>query len=143
MIRVEKRLPMGRPGTWIKLFKKNTYNLEEEINSEVVEYNKSNYLALKMPIQIKRVDDFEKSKEKLLAALTTNADNILIKTSDSYYNKQEQDYDCVVSVDDLLQFDKNWWLVNKILEKSFYTPRKQSYYYIQLKKVSKEKVNAK
>jgi len=140
MIKVEKRLPFGFLGLWSKLYKKYDFDQEEEFNSEIVEYNKTNYVALTMPIQIKKIEEVEKSKQRLLADLTTIGDNLIVKTTDCYYNKQEQDYQCIVNVDDLLQFENNWWLVGKILERNIYTPRKQSFYYIQLKKVTKENI---
>jgi len=140
MIKVEKRLPFGFLGLWSKLYKRYDFDQEEEFNSEIVEYNKTNYVALTMPIQIKKIEEVEKSKQRLLADLTTIGDNLIVKTTDCYYNKQEQDYQCIVNVDDLLQFENNWWLVGKILERNIYTPRKQSFYYIQLKKVTKENI---
>lgn len=143
MIKVEKRLPLGGICFWSKLFKKYSYNEKEEINSDVVEYNKINYVSLEMPIQVKQIDDYEKSKQKLLASLTSGGENLIVETTDAYFNKEEKEYKCIVDIDELLHFKNNFWLVEKIVEKNIYTPRKQSFYYIQLKKLSKEKVNAK
>lgn len=143
MKKVEKRLPFGWLGLWSKLYQKYNYNQEEEINSEIVEYNKTNYVALKMPIQIKEIGEYEKSKNKILASLTNGEDYKIVETTDCYYDNKEKEYKCIVDIDELLHFKNNYWLTEKIIEKNIFTPRKQSFYYIQLKKISKEKLNVK
>lgn len=143
-IRIEKRLPYGFIGKWGKLYKMYAYDEKDiQTNNEVITYMRKNYIELGMDLQYKKVNDKSIVKDALLVDYIANTDKCLVETTDAFFNDKVKEFECVVSLDDIVLLDRDYWLVEHIQEKRIYTPKEQSFYYIALKLIDREIINAK
>lgn len=140
MIKIEKRLPFGFRGDWAQLYKK--FDFDKSNTNDTIIFNKTNYTELGMDLQIKLLNEIELKKNKELSDFTINSKNMVIETTDAYFNEDNREFECVAEIDDIIRFKNDWWLVAHILEKPIYTPQKQGFYYLQLQSIAKEKINA-
>ena len=139
MIRVEKRLPYGFVGEWGIVYKPCEY--EEQVGD--IEYNKMQYVAMKMPVQFR--DDYNKIKDRKNIATDFNAgyQEDRIETTDAYFDNKEQDFKCVVDVGDIVNLGNSWWLVMNIAENNLFMPKKHTIYKISVQEVGREFINVK
>lgn len=139
MIRVEKRLPYGFVGEWGIVYKPCEY--EEQVGD--IEYNKMQYVAMKMPVQFR--DDYNKIKDRKNIATDFNAgyQEDRIETTDAYFDNKEQDFKCVVDVGDIVNLGNSWWLVMNITENNLFMPKKHTIYKISVQEVGREFINVK
>lgn len=138
-MRVEKRLNFGFKGEWGKVYKLWTF--DETPTNETITYQRSNYVDIGCDVQFKYLEngiDKTISVTQPIANLPTNAEYRLVKTADAYFNDKSQNYECVVAVNDIVKVFGCYWIVEKIDERSIYTPKKQTFYYLSLKKVFSE-----
>lgn len=141
-IRIEKRLPFGFVGLWGRVYKKFSYDNSETYKNEVVELNRKNFIELGMDVQFKDISDIEKKKTLILSDFKTKAGYRTVETTDAYFNRETSEYECVVGLGDLIRLNNQWWSASQIAEKTIYTPRKQSFFYIELKNMSKEQITS-
>lgn len=139
MIRVEKRLPYGFVGEWGIVYKPCEY--EEQVGD--IEYNKIQYVAMKMPVQFR--DAYNKIKDRKNIATDFNAgyQEDRIETTDAYFDNKEQDFKCVVDVGDIVNLGNSWWLVMNITENNLFMPKKHTIYKISVQEVGREFINVK
>lgn len=139
MIRVEKRLPYGFVGEWGIVYKPCEY--EEQVGD--IEYNKIQYVAMKMPVQFR--DAYNKIKDRKNIATDFNAgyQEDRIETTDAYFDNKEQDFKCVVDVGDIVNLGNSWWLVMNITENNLFMPKKHTIYKISVQEVGGEFINVK
>lgn len=143
MIRVEKRLPYGLMVEWGSVYK--PYEYEDVV--EGIEYNKRRYIALEMPVQFRNANQVKASKirnrEKIATDFTASNQLDKLETTDAYYDKEEDDYKCVVSVGDIIKLANEWWNVREIEESDLFMPRKHTIYILSVQKVEREMINVK
>lgn len=143
-IRIEKRLPYGFTGKWGRLYKMYAYDDNSQVvDNEVITYMRKNYVELGMDLQYKLIQDKSKVKDALLVDYIANTDKCLVETTDAFFNNKTKEFDCVIFLDDIVYLEKEYWLVEHIQERRIFTPRTQSFYYIALKRIDKEIINAK
>lgn len=138
-MRVEKRLNFGFKGEWGKVYKFWAY-AEKPIN-ESITYERSTYVDIGCDVQFKYIEsgvDKIESIAQPIANLPTNAEFRLAKTGDAYFNRQTNNFECVVAVTDIVKVFGCYWVVEKIEEKSIFTPTKQTVFYLSLRKVFAE-----
>lgn len=135
VIKIEKRIPFGFVGLWGKLYKRVSFDEAQEIDNEIVELNKMRYVDIGMDMQCKYVDKKQLKKISVLAGMTIKENNVLIETTDSYFDNNTQSYKCIAEVDDLIKISFRWWRVEDIVEDMIFNPNLQSFFYIKLKKV--------
>lgn len=133
MIRVEKRLPFGFRGDWGKLYK--PYKFDAETNN-VVEFQGVEYVELKNLVQ------FKKPNKGLRSELPQKIRNMLqdynfdvIETTDAYLDRENKEFSCVVEPGDVIKVFGRLWKVKVVEENNIFTPKKQSFYYIQVKEI--------
>jgi len=134
-IKVEKRLPFGFKGEWGKVYKLYTY---EVVASNIIEWQKSSYVDIGDDVQFKYIEDgIDKTIDitQPIMNLPTKSEFRLVKTTDAYFNVETSNYECVVGVNDIVKVFGCWWVVEKIEERSIFTPSKQTFYYCGLKKI--------
>jgi hypothetical protein len=139
MIRVEKRLPYGFVGEWGIVYKPCEY--EEQVGD--IEYNKIQYVAMKMPVQFR--DAYNKIKDRKNIATDFNAgyQEDRIETTDAYFDNKEQEFKCVADVGDIVNLGNSWWLVMNITENNLFMPKKHTIYKISVQEVGREFINVK
>lgn len=134
-IRVEKRLPFGFKGEWGKCYKLTNYNN----TIETITYSRATYFDIGFDVQIK---EMEQSLNKIetnaqpIQNLVTKGEFKVFETTDAYFNGKN--FECVISENDLLYVNGEYWIVEKIETKSIFNPAKQSYYYLHTKKIFDE-----
>lgn len=140
-IRIEKRIPFGFMGEWGKLYKKFTY--EDKTPQGAVMWQKKAYAELGQDVQFKYLEDGI-DKQNMPAQPVENrvekGEYRIAETTDAYFNDDSGTFECVVGLGDIVNVFGCWWVVDSIDEKSIFTPKKQSFYYIALKRIKEEMV---
>lgn len=143
MIKVEKRLPYGLMVEWGTVYK--LYEYESTTNS--IEYNKRQYVAMEMPVQFRDADQVKsgriRNKEKIATDFTAGNQLDVLETTDAYFDKDEDDFKCVVEVGDIIKLANDWWNVREIEESDLFMPRKHTVYILKVQKVGREMINVK
>lgn len=143
MIKVEKRLPYGLMVEWGTVYK--LYDYETEVSG--IEYNKRQYVAMEMPVQFRDADQVKsgrvRNKEKIATDFTAGNQLDVLETTDAYFDKDEDDFKCVVEVGDIIKLANDWWNVREIEENDLFMPRKHTVYTLRVQKVGREMINVK
>lgn len=135
-IRIDKRVPFGFKGKWGKCYKLTNYN--ETKNS--ITYQRNSYYDVGYDVQFK---DLEAGIDKTIvnsqpiANLIAVGDYRVIKTTDAFID-ENNNYKCICQPNDIIKFDNEFWVVEKLDVKSVYTPNKQAIYYLTIKNVFDE-----
>ena len=135
-IRIEKRVPFGFKGKWGKVYKLTNFN-----NGIPIIYQDNTYYDIGYDVQFKYLENgVDKSiiNSTPIANLVTKGEFRLVKTTDAYFDNTTQEYECVVQPNDIIKVFGDWWICEKIEERSVYTPQKQTFYYLSLKKIFEE-----
>ena len=141
MIRVEKRLPYGFVGEWGIVYKLCTYDQEVKKEDGVIEYNKRQYVAMSMPVQFRDAYNKVKNKQKIATDFTANNQEDRIETTDAYFNNESGDFECVVSVGDIVKLGNSWWNVREITENNLFMPKKHTIYALSVQEVGREMIH--
>ena len=131
-IKIDKRVPFGFNGIWAKCYKLTNFNKTE--NS--ITYQNSDYYDIGFQVQLKDSDGgFNKSTNNTqsIENLITEGVVKFYKTTDAYFTDFK--YECVVQINDILRVGNDFYIVEKIDEKSIYTPARQTFYYLTTKQV--------
>ena len=137
MIRVEKRLPFGFKGDWGKVFKLFTYDEEKEN----ILYQNQNYVEIESEVQFKYLEngiDKNLNSSQPIMNLPTKNEYRIVKTTDAYFNDNTHEFECVVDSNDIVFAFGCYWVVDKVEDKSIFTPNKQTFYYCALKRIFEE-----
>lgn len=140
-IRVEKRIPFGFMGDWGQLYKLYTY--EEKTDKAVIKWQNNTYVDLGMDVQFKYLEDGVDKQDKPHQTVENRVgkgEYRIVETTDAYFDVDSGEFECVVSLGDIVNVFGRWWEVDTIDEKSIFTPNKQTFYYIGLKRI-KEEIN--
>lgn len=132
-IRIEKRLPFGFKGEWGKLYKRYNYKVLNE--QEVIYRKNSAYVELGQDVQFKYLAhgvDKDVHVTQDIKNLLAIKKYRVVETTDAYFDDETKNYECIISVGDIVFVFGRYWLVDKIEENSIYTPAKQSFYYCGL-----------
>lgn len=135
-IKIEKRVPFGFKGKWGKCYKLTNF-----ANGTPILYQDNSYYDIGFDVQFKYLEDgVDKSiiNSTPIANLVTKGEFRLVKTTDAYFNDESKEYECVVQPNDIVNVFGDWWICEKIEERSVYTPQKQTFYYLSLKKIFEE-----
>lgn len=135
-MRIEKRLPFGFKGEWGKVYKLYTH---DETNNDAIEWQKSSYVDIGQDIQLKYIESgVDKTVEptQIVRNLIAKGEYRTAKTTDAYFNAESGNFECVVSPSDILFAFGCYWVCDKIDERSIFTPSKQTFYYLGLKKIT-------
>ena len=138
MVRIEKRLPFGFRGEWAKCYKLYTRSETTEIeNVEVVEYQKGYYADIGQDIQVKHQTGVDRTIElsQTVQNLISKGEYRLIETTDAYFDINSQSFKCVVDLGDILAFNGEYYVCDKIEVRNIVTPAEQCFYYLGLKKI--------
>lgn len=134
-IRIEKRIPFGFKGKWGRVYKLTNYN---ETSNEIT-YQRATYYDIGQDVQFKYLEDgIDKSinNSQPVQNLVTKGEFRLIKTTDAYFDGNN--YECVVQNNDIVYFENEYWVAEKVDERSIFTPNKQTFYYLALRKIFKD-----
>lgn len=129
-IKIDKRVPMGFRGIWARCYKLNNYNQ----TSEGIKYQSVDYYDVGFDVQIKLLekDKFVHNTQPI-ENLVTQGEYRTAQTTDAYFNGS--DYECIIQPNDIIYFQGHYWVCDKIEEVGVYTPQKQGFYYVSLKKI--------
>lgn len=142
-IRIEKRIPFGFMGDWGQVYKLYTY--EEKNAQAVVKWQDKAYVDLGQDVQFKYLEDGIDKQTKPSQPLenrVTKGEYRIAETTDAYFDADSGGFECVVEISDIVNVFGRWWVVDSIDEKSIFTPNKQTFYYIGLKRIKEEVVRA-
>lgn len=131
-IRIEKRLPFGFKGLWGQCYKLTNYNQTKD----TITYQRATYYDIGYDVQFKYLEDgVDKSviNSQPIQNLVAKGEFRLVKTTDAYFDGEK--YECIVQPNDIVKFKGEFWVCEKVDERSIYNPEKQSIYYLSLKKV--------
>ena len=138
-IRIEKRIPFGFRGDWGKVYKRFVF--DETTNKEVIKYQDVNYAELGQDVQFKYLEDGIDKQDKPTQPIDNRevkGEFRIVETTDAYFDTDSNEYECVVGLGDIVNLFGCWWVVDSIDDKSIYTPQKQTFYYVSLKKISQK-----
>lgn len=129
-IKVDKRVPMGFRGIWARCYKNYNFN---QITSSF-KYEDVDYYDTGFDVQIKLLTEDKKTNNVTpIENLVTRSEFRIAETSDAYFNGY--DYMSVVQPNDILYFQGHYWVCDKVDERGIYTPQKQGFYYLHLRKI--------
>ncbi|MDE6597597.1 MAG: hypothetical protein K2K60_03050 [Clostridia bacterium] len=138
-IKIEKRLPFGFMGDWGKVYKQ--YNFDEKTDGGLIKYQDSFYIELGQDVQFKYLGDGIDNQSKPSQPLenrVAKGEFRTVETTDAYFDIDREEYECVVEVGDIINLSGCWWVVDSIDGKSIFTPQKQTFYYLSLKRIKEE-----
>lgn len=135
-MRVERRIPFGFRGDWGTVYKRYTDKQTQQTKNNTITYEKNNYVDIGIPVQFKPVEEESKGVEQPVKGLMTNSNYITVETTDSYYCDRRKDYICTVDIGDIVEVLGSLWIVDSLKESNRYTPKKLSFYYLELKGIS-------
>ena len=138
IIQIEKRIPFGFREHWGKLYKKTNYN--ESVN-DVVQWNKTSYYDLGQDVQFKFADgtvDRQKFQTQPVENFVRKGEYRVVQTTDSYFDEETGQYECVVELGDIVFLHGRWYVVDSIDSQNIYNPKMQSFYFIALKRIEEE-----
>jgi hypothetical protein len=134
MIKVEKRRPFGFKGDWGVLYKLYTY---DDVQEGLIQYQNHNYLKIKTKVQLKA-----ESKTHYMAQQVANLEGdgtqIVVETTDAYFDVAKKKYRCVVENGDIIEWRGDWWEVEKIDSRITYTPKVAEKYLCSLRRIDEE-----
>lgn len=136
--RVEKRLPFGFMGQWGQVYKPFDYDMSD-VDNEKITYNSREYVEIGMDVQFKRIDD-DKIRAKMGLGVSGEDNTILVETTDSYFDDNFKQFECIVGVDDVVYLFNRYFKVDKITFRSSYTPAEQKFFYITLSYIKMEAI---
>ncbi len=139
---IEKRIPFGFHGDWGMLYKK--YNYKSPNMKNVAVYKKTSYFDFGMDVQFKPVDDgivkrSSRTDDKVDKNTQTEEYRI-VQTTDSYFNDETKEYECVVEVGDIIRLFGRFWIVESIEEECIYAPAKHSFYNLSITRIANEEI---
>ena len=140
-IRIEKRIPFGFMGKWGKLYKLYTY--DESPTQNAVTWQKKSYVELGQDVQFKYLEDGidkQKNPAQPIENRVGKGEYRIVETTDAYYDNDSGEFECVVDLGDIVNVFGRWWVVDSIDERSVFTPNKQTFYYIALKRINEKVV---
>lgn len=130
---IDKRLPFGAKGEWGKCYK--LYN-NDLIENETIQYLDNTYYDIGQDIQIKELTNSANIENaQPIRNLIAQGEYKIIETTDAFFNAETKRFECVISPNDILNVFNEYWVVEKIEERSIYTPNKQTFYYVSIKKI--------
>lgn len=121
----------------IAFFKQNATLL----NKQIIEYSRTTYYDVGFDVQLKHIEDgVDKSiiNSQPIQNLITKGGYIITKTTDAHFRDDIKDYECIIEINDIVFFENEYWIVEKIDERSIYTPKKQTIYYVIMKNIFKD-----
>ena len=131
-IRIEKRFPFGFKGIWGQCYKLTNYN--NTLN--YITYQRATYYDIGYDVQFKYLEDgVDKSviNSQPVQNLIAKGEFRIVKTTDAYFDGEK--YECIVQPNDIVRLKGEFWVCEKVDERSIYNPAKQSVYYLSLKKI--------
>ena len=134
-IRVEKRLPFGFLGEWGKVYK--LYTQDETNGNDVIIYQKGYYADIGQDVQFKHQAGIDKTLElsQTVQNLVNKGEIRLLETTDAYFDTNTRSYKCVVAIGDILEFNGEYYVCEKIEVRNVVNPAEQCFYYLQCKKI--------
>lgn len=131
-IKIDKRVPFGFNGIWAKCYKLKNFNeIEDSIN-----YQNSDYYDIGFQVQLKELENgINKSTNNMQSIENLITEGVVknYKTTDACF--KDFKYECIVEINDILRVGNDFYLVERIDEKSIYTPSRQTFYYLTTKQV--------
>ena len=138
LIRIEKRLPFGFRGEWGKVYKLFTRDeTTEQDNVAVVEYQKGYYADIGQDVQFKHQSGVDKTLElsQTVQNLVNKGEYRLVETTDAYFDTNINNFKCVVALGDIVEFNGEFYVCEKIEVRNIVNPAEQCFYYLGLKKI--------
>lgn len=132
-MKVERRLPYGFVGDWAVLYK--LYIFDDYGSGEVIQYQNNNYLKMSTKVQFKGNGTKMRSNTQQVSDLVSSATNIVVETTDAYFDVEKGVYRCVVTPGDVVKYRGDWWEVEKIDIEVRYALGKQEHYFCTLKRI--------
>lgn len=140
-VRVEKRVPFGFKGEWGNVYKLYTFDVLD--SHDIVQYQDSNYLKVRGGVQFKYNEggtDKAVDTTQPIGNLVTKGITQLVETTDACFDTDTKRFKCVADVGDLVEVFNDWWVVDRVEEQSIYTPNRQTFYRLLLKKINEKLV---
>ena len=138
-IRIEKRIPFGFTGDWGQVYKLYTY--EEKTEKAIVKWKNDAYADLGQDVQFKYLEDGIDKQNEPVQPVENRVDKgeyRIAETTDAYFDEDSGEFECVVGLGDIVYVFGRWWVVDTIDEKSIFTPSKQTFYFIGLKRIKEQ-----
>lgn len=139
MIQIEKRLPFGFKGQWGKVYKSYVYDVDTA--QDTIQWRANSYADIGQDVQFKYLGygaDKTIDISQPVMNLIYEGNYRFVKTTDAYFNTISGNFECVASLNDIVYLFGCYWEVDKMEERSVYTPEKQTFYYLGLKKIFDE-----
>lgn len=137
-IKVEKRFPFGFKGLWADVYKLCVEEEDYQVGTDFINYEQSTFFRVGSAVQIKLLEDgIDKSVNNAqpVTNLVTQGEFRLVKTTDAYFDDGTKKYECIIRPNDIVKFNNEFWVCEKIDERSVYNPAKQTTYYVALRKI--------
>ena len=135
--RIERRVPFGFAGLWGKLYKKYIY---EGATGDSVEWQDASYVDIGQDVQFKLAEkraDLQRFPDQPVENMVVKGDYRVVKTTDSCYNDKTHEFDCICDLGDIVFLMGEWWVVDSLDSQNIYSPRRQTFYFVALKRISK------
>lgn len=136
---IEKRIPFGFMGSWGKVYKHFVW--EEYAKQNAVRWQDCAYAELGQDVQFKYLEDGidkQKNPAQPIENRVNKGEYRIVETTDAYFNDDSGEFECVVDLGDIVYVFGRWWVVDSVDDKSIFTPTKQTFYYIALKRIKGE-----
>ena len=121
--------------TLVKWLQANATRIPETTH---VVWNKTAYIDIGQDVQFKYLEngiDKQKYFTQTEENIVVKSDYRIVETTDAYFNDEIGEFECVADIGDIIYLFGRWWVVDNIDEKSIFTPAKQTFFYLGLKRI--------
>lgn len=140
-VQVEKRLPFGFKGEWGNVYKLYTFDVLD--GEDIIQYQDNNFLKVRGAAQFKFIEngtDRVVENTQAINNLVSKGVSQMMETTDAYFDTTTKRYKCIAEVGDIINAFNDWWVVEKVEEMSIYTPNRQTFYRLMVKKINENLV---
>ena len=140
-VQVERRLPFGFKGEWGNVYKLYTFDVLD--SSNIIQYQDNNFLKVRGAVQLKfNEGGTDRAVENAQAVTNLVGKGItqIMETTDAYFDTTTKRFKCIADVGDIINTFNDWWVVERVEEQSIYTPNRQTFYRLMVKKINENLV---
>lgn len=138
LYKIEKRVPFGFLGEWGKVYKLyNSDHFSGEDDSDIIEYQQSNYADIGQDIQVKHQIGTTRKLElsQTVMNLVDKGEYMIRVTTDAYFDTKTQAFRCIVDLGDILYLEGSYWVCDKVEARVIETPKEHQFFQLGLKKI--------
>ncbi len=120
------------------MLSKLTANAIKLVEGYTVKWQKSYYTDIGQDVQFKYVEksiDKQTFQTQPVSNAVVDGEYRIVQTSDARFDAHTNNFECIADVGDVVYLFGKFWVVDNIDESSVFTPKKQTFYDLAIKRI--------